>query len=177
MLQILSRRVPGWANCPHAVHACPNMKTPIRQILVPVDFSPPSQQALDFASEIGKPSAASIDLLYVYEVPAFLPVGALVETGPSDAALVDLMRKNAETVLDGFMAEARKRGVPVRSARAELGPPPQTICAVAKSGGYDLIVIGTHGRTGLSHALIGSVAERVVRNAPCPVLSVRPHVG
>jgi universal stress protein A len=146
----------------------------IRQILVPVDFSEPSRAALDYAAELARPFAASIDILHVFEVPAFLPQGTLVQTAPLDISLVDLVRKNAEDALAAFAAEAGTRGISIRASRADLGSPAHTITELAKSGGYDLIVLGTHGRTGLSRALIGSVAERVVRHAPCPVLTVRP---
>src|SRR5262249_22117065 len=103
----------------------------------------------------------------------FLPVGGTIELGPSEVSLLEVVREGAENALDAFVAEARKRGVAVRSARAELGPAQHTIVNFAQTGGYDLILLGTHGRTGLARALIGSVAERVVRHATCPVLTVR----
>jgi len=146
---------------------------PIRQILVPSDFSEPSRAALDYAAALARPLAASVDVLHVWEVPAFVPPTAFFELSGGDASLVEIMRRNAESQLADFVADATKRGVQVRAAFAELGPPSPTIAEFARHRGYDLIVIGTHGRTGLAHALIGSVAERVVRHAPCPVLAVR----
>jgi nucleotide-binding universal stress UspA family protein len=145
----------------------------IRQILVPTDFSEPSRAALDYAAELARPLGASIDVLHVWEQPVFVPPSMMPEAGVADLSILEIYRKNAESQLDGFVADARKRGVAIRAAFAELGPASHTISDFADRRGYDLIVIGTHGRTGLAHALIGSVAERVVRYAHRPVLAVR----
>jgi universal stress protein A len=146
---------------------------PIRKILVPVDFSEPSHAALNCAAELAQSFDATIDVLHVCEVPAFLPARGIALEGAADLSLLELVKKNSEHALEQFVAEASKRGVRIHEARSELGTPSHTIVDLAAEGGYDLIVIGTHGRTGLSHALIGSVAERVVRHARCPVLSLR----
>jgi universal stress protein A len=146
---------------------------PIRKILVPVDFSEPSQAALSYAAEFAKPFGASIDVLHVWEVPSFMPARGLALEGSADLPLIELVKKNSERELDRFVAEASKRGVVVHEARSEPGSAAHAIVERAREDGYDLIVIGTHGRTGLSHVLIGSVAERVVRHARCPVISVR----
>ncbi len=97
----------------------------------------------------------------------------LPDAGVADLSVIDIYRKNAENVLEQFVTEAKKRGVTVRASFAELGPASYTITDFARRREYDLIVIGTHGRTGLAHMVIGSVAERVVRHAHCPVLAVR----
>jgi universal stress protein A len=146
---------------------------PIRKILVPVDFSEPSHAALNYAAELAQSFAASVDVLHVWEAPSFLPARGLMLEGVADQSLIELAKSASEHALEQFVSEASKRGVRVHQARSELGMPLQTIVDVADEGGYDLIVIGTHGRTGISHALMGSVAERVVRHARCPVLSVR----
>jgi universal stress protein A len=145
----------------------------IRKILVPVDFSEPSQAALAYAAELAKSFGAVVDVLHVWEVPSFLPARQLAVEGSADQALVDIVKESSESHLNAFVAEATKRGVAVHDSMAELGTPAHTIVERATEGGYDLIVIGTHGRTGVSRVLIGSVAERVVRHARCPVLSVR----
>jgi universal stress protein A len=149
----------------------------IRKILVPVDFSEPSQAALSYAAEFAKPFGASIDLLHVWEIPSFMPARALAIEGSADLALVDLVKQNAERELDQFVAAARARGIAVHEARSEPGSPAHAIVERAREDGYDLIILGTHGRTGLSHVLIGSVAERVVRHARCPVLSIRSNAA
>jgi len=148
----------------------------VRKILVPVDFSEPSRVALEHAAVWAVPFGAKIDVLHVWQAPAFVPLPSLPEASPADATLIELVRKAAAQALDRFVAEVTKQGVPVREVLSEPGSPAHTIVDVAKKGGYDLLVLGTHGHTGLAHALIGSVAERVVRHASCPVLTVpSPH--
>jgi nucleotide-binding universal stress UspA family protein len=146
-----------------------------RQILVPVDFSMPSRVALDYASELSKTLGATMDVLHVWQAPSYVPLGSGLVSGVGEANMVEMIRKNAEEALDGFIDEARKRGVMVRSARTLGGPPAWSIVDAAREGNYDLIVIGTHGRTGLPRVMLGSVAENVVRHAHCPVLTVRSH--
>jgi len=145
-------------------------------MLVPVDFSVPSRTALDYASELSKTLGATLDVLHVWQAPSYVPVGSgIVGAGIGEATMAEMIRKNAEEALDGFIDEARKRGVTIRSARTLGGPPAWSIVDAAREGKYDLIVIGTHGRTGLPRVLLGSVAENVVRHADCPVLTVRSH--
>ncbi len=146
----------------------------IRHILVPVDFSEPSREALEYAAGLAKQFGATLDVLHVWEAPSFVvPGSGMVSGTSSEISMHELIRKDAEQALDAFVREAGKRRIEVRSARAERGHPANAIVEAASDGSYDLIVIGTHGRTGLARALVGSVAERVVRLARCPVLSVR----
>lgn len=149
----------------------------IRKILVPVDFSESSRAALDYAVDVARKFGATIDLLHVWQAPTFIPTASLPEAPTVDANLVDLVRKNAEEATARALADARGRELPVRDAHCEPGVPARGIVEFANADGYDLIVLGTHGRTGLSHAVMGSVAEKVVRHAECPVLTVRgkPH--
>jgi universal stress protein A len=151
--------------------------TPVRRILVPSDFSEPSHAALDYAAELARRFDASIDVLHVWEVPLFMPPASPPDVGVDSTSLIEILRKNAEDALARFVAAANERGIAVHDSFAELGPPAHTITEFARTHEYDLIVIGTHGRTGLSHALIGSIAERVVRHASCPVLAVRGSAG
>ncbi len=151
----------------------PGLVMTIRQILVPTDFSEPSEAALDSAAELARALGASIDVLHVWEAPVFVPPSMLPDAGVADLSMLEIYRKNAESALEQFVAKAKDRGVSVRASFAELGPAAYTIADFARRREYDLIVIGTHGRTGLAHIVIGSVAERVVRYAPCPVLAVR----
>jgi nucleotide-binding universal stress UspA family protein len=146
---------------------------PLKQILVPVDFSEPSRAALDYAAQLARPFTATLDVLTVWEAPIFLPYGSAIDSGVSDATLLEEVERRARQGLRELLADAAKRGIEVRASHTQMGSPAHVICEFAKTGGYDLIVIGTHGRSGISRALIGSVAERVVRLAHCPVLSVR----
>ncbi len=147
--------------------------TQIRKILVPVDFSDSSRAALEYAAGLARPFDATIDLLHVWQAPAFIGAMTLPEVPATEATMVELVKKNAEEVSARFASDAAKRGVPVHAARCEPGVPAHTIVEIAKDDDYDLVVIGTHGRTGFSHVLMGSVAEVVVRHAECPVLTVR----
>jgi len=133
----------------------------------------PSRVALDHASELAEKLGATLDMLHVWQAPTFVPLGSGPVGGVGEAGMTEMVRKNAQEALDGFVDEARKRGVSVRSARCLGGPPAWSIVDAAKEGNYDLIVIGTHGRTGVPRMLLGSVAENVVRHAHCPVLTVR----
>lgn len=142
----------------------------ISRILVPVDFSPCSRAALDYAVELAGQMKAAVDVLHVAE-----PTGY---AGPDSMMLVpdaarDSWGERPDDVLhelEGFLGAARAR---VRDVRAEAGLPSDVIASRAKDGGYDLIVMGTHGRSGLARLVVGSVAEAVMRRAQVPVLTLR----
>lgn len=145
----------------------------ITRILVPVDFSVHSDKALQYAATLASRFGAQVELLHVVEDP-FL-AGAW-STEVAFIPNVPELLANLIDVAQGQLSEAKKRlarrGLVVESA-VVTGQPARTILEHAKEGGFDLIVMGTHGRTGLSHAFIGSVAERVVQKAPCAVVTVR----
>ncbi len=141
---------------------------PVRRILVPIDFSPPSLKALDRALDYFGPHRAQITLVHViepmsYAVPRFIPEPTL---------LLEEQRKIAARELGRVQARLARRRIRVR-AEIHFGIVHQVIIDVARRNRADLIVISTHGRTGLAHLVMGSVAERVVRGASCPVLTVR----
>jgi nucleotide-binding universal stress UspA family protein len=142
-------------------------------ILCPTDFSDGSEAAFKTAVELAQDSGARLTILHVHHVPA---------TALPDMffAITPELLQDTERSLDGYLAQlvdrARAAGVPA-TQRTLFGSTHREICAVAAELGVDLIVIGTHGRTGLSHALRGSVAERVVRHASCPVLAVHPRAA
>jgi universal stress protein A len=146
----------------------------MQKILVPTDLSPSGTRALERAHEFAATFSATIDLLYVWTPPAMLAPEALITgVGATEQPFLEWLGKNAREHLDAFENQARSAGVPILHSYCELGDPASTIVGHAKNGRYDLLVMGTHGRTGLSHALMGSVAEKVVRRAPCAVLTVR----
>lgn len=140
-----------------------------KRILVPVDFSPPSENALDYAIELARTASAEVIVLHAYPV---------VLLGYLDVAwgTVDIMGSilNAANESMQRLVDARKgKGVAILSL-VQQNDPWHAILAAAEENKCDLIVMSTHGRQGIAHALIGSVAEKVIRTAPCPVLTIRP---
>jgi universal stress protein A len=146
---------------------------PIERILVAVDFSECSWLALARAAQLAKALGAKLELLHVWQAPAFISPEAMVGATPRGQTLGQLVQHEAEKSMESFVARAEQAGIRVASARIVEGEPARTIVQEARQGDYDLIAIGTHGRTGLSHLLLGSVAEKVVRKASQPVISVR----
>jgi universal stress protein A len=141
----------------------------LKNILVPIDFSDCSKKALQYAIALARQHKADITVAYV--VPAIS--GAFGEYGAFDAAAVTKeMREAAERQLATLVVD-EVRGVVPTDTVVRTGSPAAEIVEIAKRIPADLIVISTHGYTGLKHAFLGSVAERVVRHAPCPVLVVR----
>jgi nucleotide-binding universal stress UspA family protein len=150
--------------------------TTIKKILVPVDFSPGSQAALDLAVMMARTFGASIELFHVWQPPPLVTAPLFVTMPQSTGgpmALEDIARETATAALKDLVATVKGRGVSVVQAGVGIGSPAAEIVELAARGGFDLVVMGTHGRTGLAHAFIGSVAEKVVRRARCPVLTVR----
>jgi universal stress protein A len=136
----------------------------IRHILAPTDFSEHSTQAVTYAFELAQKVDAKLSLLHVIEVPVY----AIEVSLP----LEDL-EQDARRELARLLPEAETAHMAV-TRLVEMGVPYQKILETAAAEQVDMIVMATHGRTGLSHLVMGSVAERVVRTAPCPVLTIRP---
>jgi nucleotide-binding universal stress UspA family protein len=137
-----------------------------------VDFSAHSNNALRYATALGDRFGATIELLHVVEDPFLSGAWNSEIFVPNMAELLNQLIATAGRQLDELKAVVADKGVGVETT-VITGRPPQSIVDYAATEGFDLIVMGTHGRTGLSHAFLGSVAERVVRKAPCPVLTVR----
>jgi universal stress protein A len=144
----------------------------IRQILAPTDFSEYSKQALENARELAQKFGARLVLLHVVELPAY-PIEGLPPSRLGGNLLEDLERQATSDLAQVLANEAEVEVV----RRVVTGIPYRKIVEVAEAEKVDLIVMATHGRTGLGHLFIGSVAERVVRTAPCPVLTIRPTGG
>lgn len=140
----------------------------IHKILVPVDFSANSRKAVAYARAFARMCGAQLIYLHVIQINyAYGEFGAIDFT-----ALEREMRGGADQELAALKKEAAEDGVEVESLIRE-GSPPKVIAEVADEVKADLLVISTHGYTGLKHVLMGSIAEHVVRYAPCPVLVVR----
>ncbi len=140
----------------------------ISRLLVATDLSEPSLVALELAGELGRRLGASITVLYVVEdhLPPIL-VG-VTETDRSE--ILEEHRRRAERVLETYVAEPlTDHAVEVRTA---VGHPAREIVRQAEAGGFDLIVVASHGYGPLRQILLGSTAERVLHHAPCPVLVV-----
>ena len=148
------------------------MTESIARILVPVDFGPHSDRAVRYATYLAGKLGASVELVHVVDNPV-----------ASGAWTAEVYVPNLPQLLESLIGEANKRLTAMKSLvaghgiQAEAivltGQPAHTIVDHALARGFDLIVMGTHGRTGLSHVFVGSVAERVVRKAPCPVMTLR----
>lgn len=141
-----------------------------RRILAPTDFSPESAAAWETAQALARALDAELVLLHVQsEAPLY---GEGVYSTQRLRELYAAAREWAEKTLEEMAAAARASGLRVQT-RLRTGTPHAEIVAAVAEEGADLVVIGTHGRGGLDRALLGSVADRVVRRAPCPVVTVR----
>ena len=145
------------------------MAIEIRCILVPLDFSDQAPVVLDWAAHLAREHGSRVVLMHAYHLPvefqqlegAYLPPDFWTN-----------VKVEAEQSLSRFAEDLERRGVEVEKVVRE-GYPATVIVEEAASQPADLIVIGTHGLSGLKHMLLGSVAERVVQKAPCPVLTVK----
>lgn len=139
-----------------------------RKILVPTDFSEYADNALAYAVNLAATLDATIHLVHAITIS----VGSFPELGVAQATwAIETSTKNAQEFLDKRSAQYRDR-VPFAPSVIEVGDAREVIDRIAATTGIDLIVMGTHGRRGLRRMLLGSVAESVVRSAPCPVLTV-----
>lgn len=139
----------------------------IEKILAPTDLSELSRLGLEYALELGRGWGSAVTVYHVADA---------AELGNYKASsLQDLVEKHQRTVSQ-FLNQHFGDLLPLVEVKekVEIGSPAANILAAAERDGIDLIVMSTHGRTGLSHLLMGSVTEEIVRRAPCPVFSVHP---
>jgi nucleotide-binding universal stress UspA family protein len=141
----------------------------IDRILVAVDFSPHSEPALEYAIELAKRLGAKLDLVHAYHVS--LPIGSPNQVTVPPQFWTDI-RDAADRRLQETLRKVQAEGAPCEAHLTPM-PPAPAIADTAAEIDADLIVMGTRGNTGLKHVLLGSVAERTLRIAPCPVLTVR----
>lgn len=142
----------------------------IQRILCPIDFSDPSRAAADHAFGLASQLGAAVTLIHAYQVPVVAVMdAALVPSAEWVTAIADAARARLAEWAKEYAPRSKE---PVDTVLAH-GAPHVEIVAAAESRACDLIVMGTHGRTGLSHIFLGSVAERVVRTSNIPVLTVR----
>lgn len=150
---------------------------PTQTILVPVDFSEDSLRAVDHAVDLVARLDGKLILLYVVEPVYYATPADMYATSPNLALLLDEQRKVGKEQLARLEESLRKKAKGGVRTLLKTGSPAQVIVDTAKQQRATMIVMATHGRTGLAHVLLGSVAERVVRLAECPVLTVRRKPG
>jgi universal stress protein A len=142
---------------------------PPRRILAPVDLGSTAETVARFAAAFASAVGAEIALLHVWEPPPFSPPESLqVVVGNDRRSLADHVKAEAREELEKLLPGDPR----VADRKALLGDPSSCILAEAVRGNYELVIIGTHGRTGLAHLALGSVAEKVLRRCPVPVLVV-----
>ena len=146
----------------------------LKRLLVPTDFSEPSEVALQYAKAFAQTFNAALHILHVIEERT-LAYGEMVSGSlpPLDLpGILESIEKDVRERLNHVVTEAERDKYEIHPVTA-IGSPFVEIVRYAKAQDIDLIVMGTHGRGPIAHLLLGSVAERVVRKAPCPVLTVR----
>jgi nucleotide-binding universal stress UspA family protein len=141
---------------------------PITRILLAVDFSVHSDRAVEVAAALGKRLAASVDVIHGFDLPRdYIPYAS-----PFGVELEQKIQASANERLESVRERLRQSQLPV-TLHSRRGQPSVVIAEVAAGIGCQLIVMGTRGNSGLSHVLLGSVAERTLRTAPCSVLVVK----
>lgn len=141
---------------------------PYERVLVATDGSPASERAIREALDLAVANDASVHVLYVLETASFAPVGGEATLD----GMAGVLENEGEKALEEVADRAAARGITVERALVE-GRPSAEITGYAERADCDVIVMGTHGRGGLNRLLLGSVAEKVVRTASMPVLTVR----
>ena len=142
----------------------------VKNILVAVDGSKPSVDAAHFAMGLAEQTSAKLTFLFVIETPQVIPVGPLSGYVTTSAARSQEDVKKAEAIVELI---AKERPTLQVTTRVELGQPVEVICELAKTLASDLVVVGARGHNAAQRFLLGSVSDRVVHHAPCPVLVVR----
>ena len=149
----------------------------VKNILVPVDFSEYSKVALRYGLELARKLDAAVTVLHINWIPAaYVGLDVMMPTLPEGGQTIqDYTHAQAQEHLAALVDEVAKPDGPVIHREVRAGDAAKGIIDRAGEDDVDMIVMGTHGRSGLDHWLIGSIAEKVVRSAPCPVLTVRYH--
>ena len=143
---------------------------PIKRILVPTDFSEPAEAALKWATTLAREVDAQLYLLHVVPEPYAYPWGSELSTMP----LTDILAESERSADEQLHQLAAITQLPLQrvATRAVIGTPVDQILATIAEENIDLVVLGTHGRGLVGHLLLGSVAERVIRRSPVPVLTM-----
>jgi universal stress protein A len=143
-----------------------------QSILVPVDYSDPSRRALELALSLA--DGAQVTVVHVWDRPPYVGEEVVAHPDGSRRSLSELIRSNAERDMTDFLAQVSTTTGTRLQHHLISGDPVSGIIAEASKPSYDLLVVGTHGRTGVTKLLLGSVTERLIRLSPIPVLTVPP---
>lgn len=145
-----------------------------KRILCGLDFSDTSRAGMRAACALAERLDAELTLFHVFQAPGYVLPEGVVFAGPD---VLQQVSDEVDKALAAWKAEAEAAGAKRVTTKSAMGNPADEIVEAGKSGGYDLIVVGTHGRSGIVHALLGSIAEKVVRRSTVPVLTVHPAAG
>ncbi|MFT5683643.1 MAG: nucleotide-binding universal stress UspA family protein [Myxococcota bacterium] len=147
------------------------MSNDVTRILVATDFSDCSMEAVRLAWKSAQAFGATLDLIHIW---SYAPVytRAMVSSGPPEDA-VKRIEQQARERMATFQVQIDAEGITINAVLVRSGTPAEGVLHETEAGRYDLLVAGTHGRKGVSRLFIGSVAEKLVRSASCPVLTVR----
>jgi universal stress protein A len=145
----------------------------IRRIMIPIDYSENSKSALAYGAEFALGFGAELDLVHVWDRPTYLTDAVMVQRpGEAHKPIGELIRENAEHDMQEFLSGITLPSELTVKSRLLAGEPASALLAELKKGEHDLVILSTHGRTGLSHLLLGSIAEKLVRLSPVPILTV-----
>ncbi len=142
---------------------------------MPVDYSETSQEAVAYACHVAQELGAELHVVHVWDKPSYVADGVMVaRPGQPAKSLGEMIRENAEAEMKEFLQSCNVPAGLTVTHRLASGEPASTILRIADEIGAGLVIIGTHGRTGVRHLLLGSVAEKLVRASRVPVLTVPP---
>jgi universal stress protein A len=146
----------------------------LSRLLVPVDYSEQSRRALEYAGQLAEAFKATVDIVHCFDRPSYVSDDVFIERQGKRRPLVEVLREDAEREMAQFLSGTKlPHGVTVDSHLIG-GDPAGAVCERLRDGGYDVVVIGTSGKSGVRQLLLGSVAARLVRLSPVPVLTIPP---
>jgi nucleotide-binding universal stress UspA family protein len=146
----------------------------VSRILVPVDYSDQARRALEYAASLAESFGASLDVIHCWDRPSYVPDDVFIKRGGARRSLAEVLREDAEREMAEFLAQSSLPSGVAIERHLVGGEPVAAVLAKLKADSYDVVVIGTHGRSGVRQLLLGSVAGRLVRLSPVPVITIPP---
>lgn len=149
----------------------------LSRLLVPVDYSEQSKRALEYAGELAHAFTATLDIVHCFDRPSYVSDDVFIERQGKRRPLIEVLREDAAREMAQFLSGATlPKGITVNSHLVG-GEPAGAVCERLRERDYDLVVIGNSGKSGVRQLLLGSVAARLVRLSPVPVLTIPPAPG